>query len=52
MSERGKISNSLNKFLHETLLLQPMIIPIIFFCALNIFKQYGEFPQVYVNSSS
>jgi hypothetical protein len=47
MSERGRISNFLNKFLYETLLLQPMIILIIFSCILNI-----EFPQVYVNHSS
>src|SRR5215475_13283259 len=42
---RGKISNLLNRFLHETLLLQPIMILIILFCILNIIVLWGEFPQ-------
>jgi hypothetical protein len=41
---RGKISNFLNKFLHEALLLQPVMILIIFF-AFWIFLNYAaNFP--------
>ena len=40
-----RISNLLNRFLHETLFLQPIIILIILFCILNIFILWGEFPQ-------
>jgi hypothetical protein len=42
---RGKISKLKNNFLHESLLLQPIIILIIFFCNLKIFMLSGEFPQ-------
>jgi len=47
--EKGKISKSMNSFLHESLYLQPAIILIIFFCDQKIFMLSGEFPQ---NNSS
>ena len=39
---RGNIFSFLNKSLHETLLLQLIIILTILFCILNIFILYGE----------
>ena len=41
---RGKIFNSMNKFVHESLLIQLNII-LIFFCNLNIFTLSVEWPQ-------
>ena len=40
-----KISNFLNSFLHEVLGCEPIIILITFFCKVNIFLLYEEFPQ-------
>ena len=40
-----KTFNSLNRFLHEVLRCAPIIILIIFFCKVNIFLLYEEFPQ-------
>ena len=36
----------LNKCLHESVLLHPVILLIIFFIILKIFVQYEEFPQI------
>ena len=41
----GKISKLKNNFLQLSLLLQPIMIPIIFFCNLKISTQYEECPQ-------
>jgi len=42
---RDKISKLGNNFLHESLLLQPIMILLIFFCTLKILIWSGEFPQ-------
>jgi len=41
----GKISKLKNSFLHKSLLLQPNMILIIFFCNLKIFILSEEYPQ-------
>ena len=41
----GKISKLENNFLHESLLLQPIMILIILFDNLKIFILSGDFPQ-------
>jgi hypothetical protein len=41
----GKISNLLNRPLHEFLGLTPVMILIIFFCSVNIFLLLHELPQ-------
>jgi hypothetical protein len=41
---KGKISNSINRFLHEPPLVYPIIILIIIFCNLKIFILWGKFP--------
>jgi len=38
---KGNIFNFLNKFLHETSFLQPIIILTLLFCFLNIFFYCG-----------
>ena len=40
-----KIFRFLNKFLHESPILELVIVLIIFFCNLNIWMLYGELPQ-------
>ena len=45
LRREGKISKLGNNFLHESLLLQPITILIIFFCNLKILILSGEFPQ-------
>jgi hypothetical protein len=42
---KGKISNFLNKFLHETLFPHSSMILIAFFCNLKITELCDEFPQ-------
>jgi hypothetical protein len=41
----GKVSKLENNFLQESLLLQPIMIPITFFCNLKIFILSEECPQ-------
>ena len=41
----GKMINSLNKFLHDSLLPHPRIILIAFFCILNTWVLWEKFPQ-------
>jgi hypothetical protein len=42
---RGKISNLMNRFLHEFLDLTPAIILTVLFCKVNIILLLGELPQ-------
>jgi hypothetical protein len=42
---RGRIFKFLNKSLHESLRLHPVMILIIFFCVLKIFTLSEEFSQ-------
>jgi hypothetical protein len=44
---RGKISNLMNRFLHEFLDLTPAIIVIVLFCKVNIILLLGELPKNY-----
>jgi hypothetical protein len=44
-NKKGTFSNLLNRLLHDTLLLWPIIILIIYFCILKIFMLCVEFPQ-------
>jgi len=41
---RGKISNLMNRFLHEFLDLTPAIILTVLFCKVNIILLLGELP--------
>ena len=41
----GKIPSLINKFLHDSLLRQPIIILIILFCSLNILTLLADCPQ-------
>jgi hypothetical protein len=42
---RGKISNLMNRFLHEFLDLTPAIILTVLFCKVNIILLLGELPE-------
>jgi len=46
---RGKISNLMNRFLHEFLDLTPAIILTVFFCKVNIILLLGNYPKKIVS---